>query len=154
MKGEVIRFLRSNTDAHTYYNTISTFRKHLLRRNYPRRFVDSILRNITQGRRSRCGRCGGHQTKVFGQKQGGVWRKRMTQSWSAAVHPEPRLRRRAPWPSSLKAFHFLKRQFGSKDEERSFRAEWCDCQVLLLYILISSLSTSYILNYGVAEPRL
>ena len=47
VKGEVIRFLRSNTDAHTYYNTISTFRKHLLRRNYPRRFVDSILRNIT-----------------------------------------------------------------------------------------------------------
>ena len=48
---------------------------------------------------------------------------------------------RAPWPSSLKAFHFPKRQFGSKDEERSFRAEWCDGQVLLLYILISSLST-------------
>ena len=47
VKGEAIRFLRSNTNAHTYYNTISTFRKHLLRRNYPRRFVDSILRNIT-----------------------------------------------------------------------------------------------------------
>ena len=47
VKGEAIRFLRSNTNAHTYYNTISIFRKHLLRRNYPRRFVDSILRNIT-----------------------------------------------------------------------------------------------------------
>ena len=47
VKGEAIRFLRSNTNAHTYYNTINTFRKHLLRRNYPRRFVDSILRNIT-----------------------------------------------------------------------------------------------------------
>ena len=44
VKGEAIRFLRSNTDAHTYYNT---FRKHLLRRNDPRRFFDSILRNIT-----------------------------------------------------------------------------------------------------------
>ena len=37
MKGEAIRFLRSNTDAHTYYNTLRTFSKD---------FVDRTLNNI------------------------------------------------------------------------------------------------------------
>ena len=44
MKGEAIRFLRSNTDAHTYYSTLHTFREHLLLRNY---LVDRILDSIT-----------------------------------------------------------------------------------------------------------
>ena len=47
MKGEAIRFLRSNTDARTYYSTLHTFREHLLLRNYPRDFVDRILDSIT-----------------------------------------------------------------------------------------------------------
>ena len=47
MKGEAIRFLRSNTDTHTHYSTLHTFKEHLLLRNYPRDFVDRILDNIT-----------------------------------------------------------------------------------------------------------
>ena len=47
VKGEAIRFLRSNTDAHTYYNTLHTFRNHLLNRKYPKDFVDRTLNNIT-----------------------------------------------------------------------------------------------------------
>ena len=46
VKGEAIRFLRSNTDAHTYYNTLRTFRNHLLNRKYPKDFVDRTLNNI------------------------------------------------------------------------------------------------------------
>ena len=43
VKGEAIRFLRSNTDAHTYYNTLRTFRNHLLNWKYPKYFVDEHL---------------------------------------------------------------------------------------------------------------
>ena len=69
--------------------------------------------------------------------------------------PAPRLSR-APSPSSLKAFHFPKQQFGSKGEERSFRAEWCDAPGSGSSTVHSLLSTkaTYILNYGVEEPRL
>ena len=52
VKGEAIRFLRSNTDAHTYYSTLHKFREHLLLRNYPRDFVDKILINITHDLRA------------------------------------------------------------------------------------------------------
>ena len=47
VKGEAIRFLRSNTDEHTFYSIIHKFRDHLLLRNYPQDFVDRILHNIT-----------------------------------------------------------------------------------------------------------
>ena len=50
VKGEAIRFLRSNTDAHTYYSTLHKFREHLLLRNSPD-FVDRILDSITHDRR-------------------------------------------------------------------------------------------------------
>ena len=52
VKGEAIRFLRSNTDAHTYYNTLRTFRNHLLNRKYPKDFVDRTLNNITHDLRA------------------------------------------------------------------------------------------------------
>ena len=47
MKGEAIRFLRSNTHAPTFTNTICIFKKHLLHRKYPKDFVDRILNRIT-----------------------------------------------------------------------------------------------------------
>ena len=47
MKGEAIRFLRSNTHAPTFTNTIRIFKKHLLRRKYPKDFVNRILDEIT-----------------------------------------------------------------------------------------------------------
>ena len=47
VKGEAIRFLRSNTDAHTFCIIIRKFRDHLLLRNYPQDFVYRILHNIT-----------------------------------------------------------------------------------------------------------
>ena len=34
VKGEAIRFVRSKTDAHTYYSTLHKFREHLLLRGY------------------------------------------------------------------------------------------------------------------------
>ena len=46
VKGEAIRFLRSNTDAHTYYSTLHKFREHLLLRNYPRDFVQASLPTV------------------------------------------------------------------------------------------------------------
>ena len=49
VKGEAIRFLRSNTDAHTYYSTLHTFREHLLLRGYPKDFID---RNLTHDLRA------------------------------------------------------------------------------------------------------
>ena len=51
VKGEAIRFLRSNTDLHTYNKTINKFREHLFFRNYPKNFVDRILANITHSLR-------------------------------------------------------------------------------------------------------
>ena len=47
IKGEAIRFLRSNSDPENFKETISNFRKHLLRRKYPGRFVDKALSTIT-----------------------------------------------------------------------------------------------------------
>ena len=47
VKGEAIRFLRSNTHAPTFTNTIRIFKKHLLRRKYPKDFVNRILDEIT-----------------------------------------------------------------------------------------------------------
>ena len=52
MKGEAIRFLRSNTDPHTYNKTINKFREHLFLRNYPKNFVDRILANVTHSLRA------------------------------------------------------------------------------------------------------
>ena len=52
VKGEAIRFLRSNTDAHTYYSTLHKFREHLLLRNYPRDFIDRLLDGITHDLRA------------------------------------------------------------------------------------------------------
>ena len=52
VKGETIRFLRSNTDPHTYNKTINKFREHLFLRNYPKLFVDRILANITHSLRA------------------------------------------------------------------------------------------------------
>ena len=52
VKGEAIRFLRSNTDPHTYNKTINKFREHLFLRNYPKLFVDRILANITHSLRA------------------------------------------------------------------------------------------------------
>ena len=47
MKGEAIRFLRSNTHAPTFTNIICIFKKHLLHRKYPKHFIDRILNRIT-----------------------------------------------------------------------------------------------------------
>ena len=47
VKGEVIRFLRSNTHAPTFTNTICIFKKHLLHRKYPEDFIDRFLNRIT-----------------------------------------------------------------------------------------------------------
>ena len=52
VKGEAIRFLRSNTDTHTYYSTLHIFREHLLLRNYPRVFRDRLLDGITHDLRA------------------------------------------------------------------------------------------------------
>ena len=52
MKGEAIRFLRSNTEAHTYYSTLHTFREHLLLRCYPKDFIDRNLAGITHDLRA------------------------------------------------------------------------------------------------------
>ena len=52
VKGEAIRFLRSNTDAHTFYSTLHKFRGHLLLRKYPRDFVNRILDGITHDLRT------------------------------------------------------------------------------------------------------
>ena len=47
VKEEAIRFLRSNTNAPTFTNTICIFKKHLLHRKYPKDFIDRILNRIT-----------------------------------------------------------------------------------------------------------
>ena len=52
VKGEAIRFLRSNTDAHTYYSTLHKFREHLFLRNYPMDFIDRNLAGITHDLRA------------------------------------------------------------------------------------------------------
>ena len=52
IKGEAIRFLRSNTDAHTYNSTVRKLRKHLLLRGYPSDFIDRNLAGITHDRRA------------------------------------------------------------------------------------------------------
>ena len=52
VKGEAIKFLRSNTDAHTYYSTLHKFREHLFLRNYPMDFIDRNLAGITHDLRA------------------------------------------------------------------------------------------------------
>ena len=52
VNGEATRFLRSNTDAHTYYSTLHTFREHLLLRGYPKDFIDRNLGGITHDLRA------------------------------------------------------------------------------------------------------
>ena len=52
VKGEAIRFLRSNTDAHTYYSTLHKFREHLFLKNYPMDFIDRNLAGITHDLRT------------------------------------------------------------------------------------------------------
>ena len=47
MKGEAIRFLRSNTHAPTFTNTIRIFKKYLLCTKHPKDFVNRILNEIT-----------------------------------------------------------------------------------------------------------
>ena len=46
VKGEAIRFLRSNSSQDNYERTISTFRHHLLCRRYPKSFVDPLLSTV------------------------------------------------------------------------------------------------------------
>ena len=46
VKGEAIRFLRSNSSQDNYERTISTFRHHLLCRGYPKSFVDPLLSTV------------------------------------------------------------------------------------------------------------
>ena len=47
VKGEAIRFLRSNTHAPTFTATKKSLRHHLLSRGYPKSFIDPILHSIT-----------------------------------------------------------------------------------------------------------
>ena len=46
VKGEAIRFLRSNSSQENFERTISTFRHHLLCRGYPKVFVDPLLSTV------------------------------------------------------------------------------------------------------------
>ena len=46
VKGEAIRFLRSNSSQDNFKRTISTFRHHLLCRGYPKVFVDPLLSTV------------------------------------------------------------------------------------------------------------
>ena len=47
VKGEAIRFLRSNTHAPTFTDTKKSLRSHLLSRGYPKAFIHSILDSVT-----------------------------------------------------------------------------------------------------------
>ena len=51
VKGEAIRFLRSNTHAPTFRRIKNKFRTHLILRGYPTKFVDPILQDITHNLR-------------------------------------------------------------------------------------------------------
>ena len=46
VKGEAIRFLRTNSDPTNFEHTLSTFRHHLLARNFPKNLVDPILATV------------------------------------------------------------------------------------------------------------
>ena len=46
VKGEAIRFLRSNSSQDDFERTLTTFRHHLLCRGYPKVFVDPLLSTI------------------------------------------------------------------------------------------------------------
>ena len=52
VKGEAIRFLRSNTHAPTIRRIKNKFRTHLMLRGYPTKFVDPILKKNTHNLRS------------------------------------------------------------------------------------------------------
>ena len=100
-----------------------------------------------QGHRSRCSRCGGRRTKVACLKIKKTFNKKKLNAYASFLGNDSVTRpiftctidmahSYSFLPDNFhptKAFSFPKRRFGSKGEERSFHAEWCNAFSWLHY---------------------
>ena len=57
IKGECIRYIRTNTTFETYMATIQLFRERLLKRRYPLRLINNIIRTVHYDNRQKCLQC-------------------------------------------------------------------------------------------------